>query len=151
MQQPGQSRRPSAEIIAGVAFLCLSVLAGVGSMQLGIYSISGPDPGLFPFIISLGLGAASAVWLAQLLRSTAGTQSVLPDAASLVRIGLQLLAFVLFTILMPRIGYVPSAIILVVGTAWVAGERSWLWIAVIALLASFGLDYLIALLGTDLG
>ena len=116
---------------------------------LRMWTEAGPGAGLFPMIIGIGLLVGGGLWSLELAASQSVATPATPPEAY-VRLGAQLLALLLFAALFETAGYVAVAIGLTVASAWIAGERSWLWIAVSAAIASFGVRYLFTLLGTPL-
>jgi hypothetical protein len=98
-------------------------------------------------IAAVGLCLASLLWLGQVVRQPALGHVDVPRPPAAARVVLQLLAFVAFALLMRPLGYIPAAIGLVVATALIAGARNWFWIAVVALISSFGFEYGATLLG----
>ena len=55
-----------AEIACGVALLCVGLLIMVESIRLGIgWGMEGPQSGLYPFILSLGMVVGSLIVLVQ--------------------------------------------------------------------------------------
>lgn len=148
------TNQPASHAWAAKLFaLALIGLAGYTvrySLGLKMYTSAGPGAGLFPLIIGTGLGITALLWLAQLLLVRAEGVTDPPGPGGLVRVGLQVLVLLLFVVLIGPVGYVPSAIVLVVGTGLIAGERNWAWLLLVAAMASFGIRYLFGLLGTYL-
>ena len=70
-----------------------------------------------------------------------------PDSPS-ARVGGQLMALALFAVMFHWAGFIASAFVLVVITAMISGERSWLALLVAAVMGSVGIQYLFSALGT---
>lgn len=138
-----------ARKIAALLFVALGAFAAYYALGLRMYTSAGPGAGLFPFAIGVLLAATGCAWLVQVAREAEGPP-VLPGREALARIALQVGALALFALLLPTLGYIPSAIALAVLTALIAGERSWPWIAAVAAICSVGVSRLFELLGTPL-
>ena len=137
--------------IAAAAFIALGAFAANYALGLRMYTSEGPGAGLFPLIVGIGLVVTGALWLVQLLAARDGdSAAAVAGGAAWLRVVLQIATLLLFSFLMRPLGYVASAAVLVTLTALIAGERSWMWIAVVAALCSFGVQYLFSLLGTQL-
>lgn len=137
--------------IAAALFIALGAFTANYARGLRMYTSDGPGAGLFPLIIGIGLVIVGALWLVQLLAERNSEQDAPPvSTAGRLRLGLQVAALLLFSFMMQPFGYIASAAVLVILTALIAGERSWLWIPVVAGLCSVGVQYLFRLLGTEL-
>ena len=137
-----------------VAALLIFVLGGfvlAYSLQLQMYTESGPGAGLFPAGIGIGLCLLSALWFLQTRREAqvAGGVNTRPGMLP-GRVGLQLLALVLFVPVFQWFGYMAAAAALTIATALIAGERNWLGIGVVGLITTVGVYYLFAALGTTI-
>jgi hypothetical protein len=139
--------------IAALVFLALGCAVTAYAFQLRMYTASGPGAGLFPAMIGIGLGLLSVLWYreeARRVQAGATSSETLPDKGALIRVGLQLATLAAFVILYPLAGYLVAALALTVGTAVIAGERNWFWIAVVALVAGPGVKLLFTALGTPI-
>jgi putative tricarboxylic transport membrane protein len=136
--------------IAAVAFVALGGFTVNYALGLRMYTSEGPGAGLFPLIIGIGLMIAGALWFVQLRTDPEGGEPIVFNSVAMLRVVAQVAALLLFSFLMPQFGFVTAAAVLVVLTAFIAGERSWFWIAVVAALCSVGVQYLFRLLGTQL-
>lgn len=136
--------------IAALLFLALGLFAVFYSLRLRMYTSSGPGAGLFPLLIGIVLAITASAWFLQLVREGPSASGEPAMLTAPVRVALQLGALILFAVLMPLIGYVWSAVAMVALTALIAGERSWFWIAVVAVICSVGLQWGFHQLGTDI-
>jgi putative tricarboxylic transport membrane protein len=136
--------------IAALMFVALGLFAAIYSLRLKMYTSAGPGAGLFPLLIGIGLALTASAWFMQLVRQGGDAPEGPAMLTAPVRMMLQLGALIAFAVLMPLVGYVWSAIAVVVLTALIAGERSWFWIAVVAAISSVGLQWMFRQLGTDI-
>lgn len=137
--------------IAVLVFFLLGGFILAYSLQMQMYTTSGPGAGLFPAIIGGALCMLSLIWFVQVRRAPhEPADRTDTDRAISGRVGLQLLALVLFIVVFQWAGYIAAAAMLTVATSLVAGERNWLWIAVVTLITTAGVYYLFAALGTTI-
>lgn len=139
---------------AAVLFLALGCAVIAYALQLQMYTSSGPGAGLFPAITGVGLAVTSVLWFFEensRLKAAGGAPAdPAPPPAALIQVGLQLATLAAFVILYPIAGYLVASLILTVGTSWIAGERSWFWIVVIAAVTGPGIKFLFTALGTPI-
>lgn len=135
--------------VAAVLFIGIAIATVVYSLDLKMYTPEGPGAGLFPLLIGVTMFLTATLWLAQLLRESAPGSSLFPSRHALIRVGSQVFALALFAVMLKAVGFVASAFVLVVLTALIAGEKSWLALLLAAGLGSVGIQYLFSLLGTQ--
>lgn len=150
MSQATSHTKPHAERLFALVLVAVAAYTFFYARGLRLYTPSGPGAGLFPLLISVALGLGSVLWLFQLWRVPEGNASAVPGVSAATRVALQTLVVVAFVLLLKPLGYAPSAFLLVVGTALIAGERNWIWLTIVAGIASFGIKFLFHLLGTSL-
>jgi|GEM_PF-3039615 len=114
------------------------------AVQMGVMSDDGPGAGFFPLVAGVGLAILSAAWF---LRKCISRERRTAEATDLIGVGLQVLALVVFTLLLPVIGFTPAAAALVFATALLVGERRPVVLILLAIALSLGVRALFGLLG----
>ena len=124
------------------------------SLALGLYVVAksrgmeystplGPGPGFFPFWLGVLMALLSVVWLGQV--SLGPVESMpsdfLPDRGGFARIVSVLLALVVFTWVVDRVGYCLAMFALSFGLLMVLGRHNPIVSLAISLAGSFGLYY----------
>jgi hypothetical protein len=110
---------------AGLAVLALAYL--LAGRRYALDTLATPGPGVVPLIAGLAL-LATAVWLfVAATRTIAPSAPIEPSARSPMRWTPLVLcaALVLYTVLLPRLGFVASSFALVVVAARLMGAQGW--------------------------
>ncbi|APX34623.1 hypothetical protein BH708_04270 [Brachybacterium sp. P6-10-X1] len=112
---------PGANLVAGLAALALAVFGVVGAVGLGVGSPARPEPGTWPFVISVVIGVLA---LAQLLVGRRGSGGERFSRASLIPV-VGFLTLLAMVALMPVVGFeIPAALLCFVWLKILGGE-SW--------------------------
>ena len=91
-----------ANIFAAVVPLAFGLAGSLGSLQLGLGSLSDPGPGLWPFLVSITIGALSAVLL---LGGTKFFDAEKISHEAVLRVGTSAVTLIGFFIFLPIIGF----------------------------------------------
>ncbi|MHA7207898.1 tripartite tricarboxylate transporter TctB family protein [Arthrobacter sp. MDT1-65] len=134
---------PGANIASAVVVTALGIVGTVGSLRLGLGSPADPEPGLWPFLISVllvVLGLALALFGRNLLDAEKFSRSSLQVAAGLA-------SLVVFTLLIGRIGFEIPALLLNVVWLRFLGRETWRMTIVlsVAITVAFYLLFVLAL------
>jgi hypothetical protein len=135
--------------VVAVLFIGIAVFTVSYSLHLKMYTPEGPGAGLFPLLIGAAMFITAVSWLVQLFRESAAEPPFTLSWGAAARVGAQVLALALFAVMFHWAGFIASAFVLIVLTAMISGERSWLALLVAALLGSVGIQYLFSALGTQ--
>lgn len=129
--------------VTGVLFLALGIYVAVEARRMEYFTPIGPGAGFFPFWLGLLMAILAVVWLGQVsLGSLVFTPpDFVPDRAGATRILAVLLALVLLTGLVDRVGYCLAMLAFSLGLLVGVGRQPLIVSLPIALAASFGLYY----------
>lgn len=131
-------------LVAAGAFLALFAGAVYLSSKLPLLDALGPGPGFFPLILGLLGTVLSVVLIVQLARQPGGDGAAeaaggfIPDGSAISRLlGIVGLLAAAFMMLDP-LGYRLTALLFISLLLLVMGVRNYIAIAIVALVASFG-------------
>jgi hypothetical protein len=129
--------------VTGVLFLALGVYVAIAARRMEYFTPIGPGAGFFPFWLGLLMAVLAAVWLGQVsLGSPVVTpEGFVPDRAGVARIVAVLLALVLLTGLVDRVGYCLAMLAFSLGLLVGVGRQPLIVSLPFALTASFGFYY----------
>lgn len=101
---------------------------------LGLWDGKGPDSGFLPLVCGLALALAGLV---QLVRpgEIAVDAPFFPDRGAAIRVGGVLLGLVLTTLLMPRLGFLVTAVAVMVFLLQIIERQRW-WVVLVVACAS---------------
>jgi hypothetical protein len=128
----------TAEAVCGLFLLAIGSLAIYDSRQYGVFGWgpAGPEPGLYPFLLGMGIVLGSLLILGQVLlrsRAAAPEEPFLPPGAlkPVLSVGVPAALMVLLS---QFIGlYLSAGIYLAVYMRWI-GRRRWIMVAVVSIL-----------------
>jgi putative tricarboxylic transport membrane protein len=129
--------------VAAVLFLALGIYMVVEARRMEYFTPIGPGAGFFPFWLGALMAVLAVAWLGQVsFGSLAFTPpDFVPDRAGATRIVAVLLALVLLTGLVDRVGYCLTMLAFALGLLVGVGRQPLTASLPIALAASFGLYY----------
>jgi hypothetical protein len=129
-----------AEVICALAILAVGAVVGYDSIQQGAFGwgLSGPDPGMYPFLLGLGLMIGSVIVLGRTLlasfrRARAEDKPFLPPGALKPVLCVAIPAS-LMVLLTEYIGlYLAAGLYLAVYMRWI-GRHRWISVAAVSIL-----------------
>ena len=129
-----------AEQVLGVVLLLFAIYIGYESSMIEAGAEFGMGPGFMPFWLSVGLGITAAALLvrAVTLPVKRFAAAFYPEKAGALRVFLVLAGYLLSVALMKPLGLPISLAILTAITMPIFGCRSWMTIALTAVLTLFG-------------
>ena len=129
--------------MTGVLFLALGIYVAIAARRMEYFTPIGPGAGFFPFWLGLLMAVLAAVWLGQVsLGSPVVTpEGFVPDRAGVTRIVAVLLALVLLTGLVDRVGYCLAMLAFSLALLVGVGRQPLVVSLPFALTASFGFYY----------
>ena len=118
------------------AFVWLGVgsAIAIGAYNLGIGAVNNPGPGLFPFVIGLGMVLLSVSIIATSIGTTAAPTTAPTPRQTLTTLAV-IGALVFYALALERIGFVLCTILFLFGLLTVLGRYGWL----VAATASVGM------------
>ena len=134
-------RRPYQ--ITGFVLLFFAIFVAVESLNLRYYTTLGPGPGFFPFWLSLVLAGLAAGMLVQ---ASFGAPEQAPadffaNRPGYLRMGSVILALVLITALLERLGFCLTMLGMYLFLLFALGRQNWILTTIISLGGSFGVYY----------
>lgn len=120
-----------------VALVALAVATLTRSAAIGVTSSLGPGPGFFPFCLGIGLLCLALPYGYGLWRS-AGEAAPPSDRPAYWRPIAIVAAIAAAAVLLERIGFVPTGLMLSLIVLLIMQERRWQVLASVSLLTSFG-------------
>lgn len=129
--------------ITGLVLLALAAAVVYGALQLRYYTSLGPGPGFFSFWLGLALGLLALAMILQTLRGVPEQlpYDFLPDRAGALRMGAIVLSLLAATLLMERLGFCLTMLLVLVFLLRSLGGFGWIATAITALTGSFGIYY----------
>jgi putative tricarboxylic transport membrane protein len=112
------------QVLPAIIWLGIGTAIASGAYRLGIGALNNPGPGLFPFVIGLGMAVLSLGVAATSVRSapvTAVSAAPRHMGAALAVIG----ALAFYALALERIGYVLCTLVFLLVLLSVLGRRSW--------------------------
>lgn len=136
-----------AEYLSSLVIAVISFFACVGAWKLGTGQIGSPGPGFFPLVLGGTTGVFSLVILAeQLWKGTRIVDGQPRTASGGIKVVCILAALVAYGILLEKIGYVFTCLIVFTFLFKVAGSRSGLslvWAIVVAVVSTILFSWLL--------
>lgn len=134
---------PIANVASAIVVIIIGVAGTIGSLGMGLGSPAKPEPGLWPFMISvllIVLGVALTLFGRNILDAEKFSRSSLQVAAGLV-------SLIVFTLLIGRIGFEIPALLLNVVWLRFLGRETWRMTALlsVAITVAFYLLFVSAL------
>jgi putative tricarboxylic transport membrane protein len=129
--------------VTGIVFLALGIYFAVEARRMEYFTPIGPGAGFFPFWLGLLMTVLAVVWLGQVSfgAPVATPEGFVPDRAGVTRILAVLLALVLLTGLVDRLGYCLTMLAFSLGLLAGVGRQPLIVSLPFALTASFGFYY----------
>lgn len=132
---------PKAEAICAVVLLSIGALVCYESIQHGAFGwgLEGPEPGMYPFLIGLGIMIGSGIVLGQTYlrsrRAAAGAPFLPPGALRpVLSVGIPA---VLMVLLMEYVGlYLAAGLYLAVYMRWI-GRHRWITVVLVSVLLPY--------------
>ncbi|MDB5617766.1 tripartite tricarboxylate transporter TctB family protein [Tardiphaga sp.] len=116
----------TVEIIVSLLLLGLAVTLGVDNYSTGIsWDDTGPQPGYFPFYLSVILGGASLFGLVTTLLARGGSSDAFVTRAQLRRVMLVFLPTAAFCLAMQYLGLYVASFLLIAGFMRFVGKIAW--------------------------
>jgi putative tricarboxylic transport membrane protein len=145
--------------VASLAILALGAFLLQGALGLHYFTSIGPGPGFFPVWLSIILCALACLMFltATFGATTPAPADLIPDAGGVLRIGAVVVALAGTALLLTRIGFAPTMLLMNLFVLVALGRHRPLTVLAIAVAGSFGIGWVFdALLGvplpaTDLG
>jgi hypothetical protein len=142
-QEKPPAAGPGANVASALVVTAIGVAGTLGSLGMGLGSPADPEPGLWPFLISvllMVLGIALALFGRNVLDAEKFSRSSLQVAAGLV-------SLIVFTLLIGRIGFEIPALLLCVVWLRFLGRETWRMTALLSvgITAAFYLLFVFAL------
>jgi putative tricarboxylic transport membrane protein len=130
--------------VASLVFLALGLYVVAEARRMEYLTPLGPGPGFFPFWLGLLMVLFSLGWLAQVSLGSVESmpEDFVTDAGGAMRLLAVLVALILFTGLVDRIGYCLAMLAFAFGLLVGVGRHNPVASLVIALAGSFGLYYI---------
>jgi hypothetical protein len=117
----------TVEIVVSVLLFALAVILGYDNWRTGIgWDSTGPQPGYFPFYLSVILGAASLYGLVAALRSRTAANSVFVTRAQARRVMAVFVPTFLFCLVTQFLGLYVASFLLIAGFMRLIGKIA-LW------------------------
>ena len=142
MDKP-KTMRPVYQVTAVLIFVA-SLFLVHGSLEFRYYTAIGPGPGFFPLWLS-GILAVLAVLMffhATFTKSPdKAPDRIFPDASGFLRMATIPVALGVAALLLERIGFGPAMFLMNLFVMSVLAKRHFLLVLVIALISSFGIEY----------
>lgn len=125
----------SATIFSFLTAVLGMAVAISSATQLGFGSKSEIGPGLFPFIVGVILTGTGFICGISSLRCEGGRKEQEPQLThrGFRRIVYMIMAFILWLLLTPPLGYVPATFVVSIALAKTAGLERWRWPIVLSL------------------
>ena len=125
-ESPSVVSRRTIEIVASLVLLALAVLLGYDNWQTGIeWDSTGPQPGYFPFYLSVILGGASLYGLISALLSPGAKTETFVTRAQLRRVMLVFVPTALFCLATQFLGIYVASFTLIAGFMRWIGQIAW--------------------------
>lgn len=125
-ESPSVVSRRTIEIVASLVLLALAVLLGYDNWQTGIeWDSTGPQPGYFPFYLSVILGGASLYGLISTLLSPGAKTETFVTRAQLRRVMLVFVPTALFCFATQFLGIYVASFTLIAGFMRWIGQIAW--------------------------
>lgn len=122
------------EQVPAFAWLGVGSAISIGAYNLGIGAVNNPGPGLFPFVIGLGMMLLSVSIIATSIGTTAAPTTGPTPRQTLTTLAV-IGALVFYALALERIGFVLCTILFLFGLLTVLGGYGWL----VAATASVGM------------
>jgi len=116
----------TVEIIVCLLLLALAVTLGIDNYSTGIsWDSTGPQPGYFPFYLSVILGGASLYGLVVTMLARAAPSDTFVTRAQLRRVLLVFVPTALFCLAMQYLGLYVASFVLIAGFMRFVGKIAW--------------------------
>jgi hypothetical protein len=124
--ESGPRHRP-VEIGVALLTMAFGALVLIGSLRVGVgWGVEGPQPGFFPFYISLFIIVGSIINLAQVTVGGAGNGGLFSSWEQLRRVMSVVVPTSIYVVLVPFLGmYVSSFLLIAVFMMWLGGYSAW--------------------------
>lgn len=123
---PSVASRRSIEIVVALLLFALAILLGYDNWRTGIaWDDTGPQPGYFPFYLSVILGGASLYGLVAALLSADAKTETFVTRAQLRRVMLVFVPTALFCLATQYLGIYVASFVLIAGFMRWIGKIAW--------------------------
>lgn len=116
----------AVEIVASLLLLALAVILGLDNYRTGIgWDSTGPEPGYFPFYLSVVLAAASLYGIAVTLLAETKLDDTFVTRAQLRRVMAVFVPTLLFVVCVQYLGIYVASFLLTAGFMRMVGKIAW--------------------------
>jgi putative tricarboxylic transport membrane protein len=123
---PAVTSNRTADIVVSLLLLALAATLGYDNWRTGIgWDDTGPEPGYFPFYLSVILGAASLYGLGAALVSRKEVREAFVTRAQLRRVMAVFVPTFLFCLVTQYLGLYVASFLLIGGFMWLVGKIAW--------------------------
>jgi hypothetical protein len=123
---PAVTSNRTADIVVSLLLLALAAILGYDNWRTGIaWDETGPEPGYFPFYLSVILGAASLYGLGAALVSRKQAMDVFVSRAQLRRVMAVFVPTFLFCLVTQYLGVYVASFLLIGGFMRLVGKIAW--------------------------
>ena len=131
------------EIIACLMLLALAVTLGLDNYRTGIgWDSTGPEPGYFPFYLSVILGGASVYGIVMTLLSKSAADDSFVTRAQLRRVMAVFVPTLLFVVCTQYLGIYVASFLLTAGFMRIVGKIAW-WKSILTALIFTALMFVV--------
>ena len=117
------------EFLSSITLAVISLMACIGAGKLGIGQFNSPGPGFFPFVLGCVTGVLSLAVIAMRIRQSRGSgppvRSSHAEAGGLIKVACLLAALVGYGLLLEKIGYVFTTLIIFALLLKVVDKQKW--------------------------
>jgi putative tricarboxylic transport membrane protein len=123
---PAVTNNRTVEIVVALLLLALAALLGYDNWRTGIgWDPTGPEPGYFPFYLSVILALASVYGLIKALRSREMAAETFVTRAQLRRVMAVFVPTLLFCVVMQFLGLYVASFLLIASFMRIVGKIAW--------------------------
>lgn len=113
------------QLLPAVVWIAIGGAIAVGAYNLGLGALNRPGPGLFPFVIGLGMALLSLSVAAGAFRTAKASTTATEPAHAWAVIAV-VAALIFYTVALERIGFMLCTVLFLITLLTVLGRSSWL-------------------------